>query len=339
MNLLREEAVHCPSMSSSCPHYDDEGMKRTLARLEARLEKTLADELTVFEVENDEDELTVYEAEDDEGEEVIGKQKEELAVGGESVMELLAAPKVPKLVKSSAPTKIKLRNRGSSMDEAELDIPGSAANTFIERPSIENWELLVQLFRNENGKRWAKNKNAPHEILRVDSDLTVDESMEAVMGENNPKALSIIYESDEEEKESMVGMPETGGIVDHESDESGGKVNEEQKEEHDQERRVDPATNGEWPEAPSFAGQLDWQLDWPCPDEREMVEIVDSASAAAGGAMPSPNETPIKVPPSFSNTRAKAYVILWERRIRRFDQSQVNVVQKSRQGYSAREMQ
>jgi len=322
VSLLRGENMQRrleePSLSSSWPRSQnnhDEGAKRTLARLE----KSLADELTVYEEEVDD-------------EESLEEEREESTVEGETVMELLA-PNALSLVNSSA-------GRQHS-DEAEIDVPGSVAKTFIKRPSAENWDLLVQLFRNENRQRW--DKDQPHEIMRVESDLTCDESLDA-MERNNPKALSIIYESDEEtdhdneddgEEESIVGiglLPE----MYNESDESEGVEDEEQKDELVIEKEEDDEDNDlereirateESSESPSAC-----QVDWPCSEEEETFEAETAAAAAAVPSRaflrPAPKAT-TRVPPSFANTRAKAYVLLWERRIRRFDQSQVNVVQKS----------
>jgi hypothetical protein len=298
---------------------DDEGAKRTLARLE----KSLADELTVYEEEDDD-------------EDSLEEEREESTIEGETVMELLA-PNALQHVNSSAPTQMKRGGRQDS-NEAEIDVPGSVAKTFIKRPSAENWDLLVQLFRNENRQRW--DKDQPHEIMRVESDLTCDESLDA-MDRNNPKALSIIYESDEEtdngnedsgEEESIVGIGLLPEIY-NESDESEGVVDEEQKDELVNEKVEDDEDDDlereirameESPEAPSTC-----QVDWPCSEEEETVEVVEAAAVPSRAVLRPAPKTTTRVPPSFANTRAKAYVLLWERRIRRFDQSQVNVVQKS----------
>ncbi|KAL7491211.1 hypothetical protein ACHAWT_000721 [Skeletonema menzelii] len=337
VSLLRGENVQlqlggaAPSLSSSSSVPHNKGMKRTLARLE----KSLADELTVYEAEDDDAE-----------EEELEKERAELAVDGEPVMELLA-PEAPELGNCSDDAE--MESGGSQYSgEAELDIPVSAAKSFINRPSTGNWELLVQLFRNENIQRFDSNKNAPHEILSVGSDLTFDDSLEA-MEDNNPKTLSVIYESDEdydtedggEGEESIVGLgllpemycPDEMDSVDYESDDSEGVG--VQKEDHvhekdhneagdDQGRGAVAATDGESPEAP-FAGQI----DWPFPDEKETAAAAAAAAATPSRASTVARQSTTKKPPSFANTKAKAYVILWERRIRRFDQNQVNVVQKS----------
>ncbi len=205
---------------------------------------------------------------------------------------------------------------------------------------------MVELFRNKNRQRWNNNnenvippprKDQPHQELRVESDLTFDESFEAMEEEDDPKALSIIYESDEESDDEEAATESIGGLmpempnqaetgsVDYESDESEGdevedqeyKLDEEEEEESDE---VVSATEEESSVEAPFAGQV----DWPWPEEEE--EIVVPTSAAEPLREPKPTT---RVPPGFANTRAKAYVLLWEKRIRRFDQSQVNVVQKS----------
>eukprot|EP00984_Skeletonema_dohrnii_P036301 scaffold37123_cov128-Skeletonema_dohrnii-CCMP3373.AAC.7 len=301
---------------------DDEGAKRTLARLE----KSLADELTVYE-------------EEDDGEESLEEEREESTVEGDAVMELLA-PNALQHVNSSAPTQMKRGGRQDS-DEAEIDVPGSVAKTFIKRPSAENWDLLVQLFRNENRQRW--DKDQPHEIMRVESDLTCDESLDA-MERNNPKALSIIYESDEEtdndneddgEEESIVGIgllpemynesDESEGVEVEDEEQKDELVNEKEEDDKDDDLEREIRATEESPEASSAC-----QVDWPCSEEEVTLEAETAAAAVPSRAFlrPAPKAT-TRVPPSFANTRAKAYVLLWERRIRRFDQSQVNVVQKS----------
>jgi hypothetical protein len=226
----RLEMAPLSSSSSSWPqslHYDEEGMNRTLARLE----KSLADELTVYEADEEVDE----EEDDEDG---LEEERDESAVTGETAIDLIAL-KVPPYSDSGAPTKIE--GGGGSFDSDEIDIAGSVARTFIKEPSTENWELLVELFR-KNGQRW-NNENVvpppredqPHQLLRVESDLsTLDESLEAMEEEEDPKALSFIYEADEEsgdeddgEGECSIGglMPEmlyqeeTGSSVDYESDE------------------------------------------------------------------------------------------------------------------------
>ena len=355
MSLLRGENMQRKlEVASSWPQAgtdsgDNEGMNRTLARLE----KSLADELTVYEAEEEE--------EDDEN---LEEEKEASAVGAgageEIVMELLApkvAPPPPPLARS-APTKKMKRGGRLDSDEAELDIPGSVAETFMKRPSTGNWELLVELFRNENRRNNESNilspprKDQPHQVLRVESDLTFDESLEA-MEENEHKELSIIYESDEETDTTRNLEEETGSVDYYESDES----EEEEEEEEDLLppphtaqpcvlppvvlEEVVPATEEKPPaEEPFAAGEV----DWPWPDEEEEAVVPTTAVAAVPlrAAMPlrepsSPPNLPrkpttttiVRVPPSFANTKAKAYVLLWEKRIRRYDQSQVNVVQKS----------
>jgi len=268
----RLEMAPLSSSSTSWPqslHYDEEGMNRTLARLE----KSLADELTVYEADEEVDE----EEDDEDG---LEEERDESAVAGETAIDLIAL-KVPPYSDSGAPTKIE--RGGGSFDSDEIDIAGSVARTFIKEPSTENWELLVELFR-KNGQRW-NNENVvpppredqPHQLLRVESDLTLDESLEAMEEEEDPKALSIIYEADEEsgdeddgEGECSIGglMPEmlyqeeTGSSVDYESDENEGDEDQdlEPEDEQDEEARdevvlaVEEESSAEAP----FAGQVDW---------------------------------------------------------------------------------
>src|SRR5210317_1432359 len=84
---------------------------------------------------------------------------------------------------------------------SEIDIPETVAKTFIKRPSAGNWDLLVELFRKE--KRQQQNaamsstllrKDQPHQVLRVESDLTFDEEHNDD-DDDDTKTLSIIYES------------------------------------------------------------------------------------------------------------------------------------------------
>ena len=233
-----------------------------------------------------------------------------------------------------------------------------ALSMFMNRPVPQNWSHLVSLLRGENvhdeGRKRTLDRlekslvdeltvyeaqvDDVEEGLRDESDgiALEGESVMELLAPESPQLMniydyaeSIIHESDEdggEGEDSIIGLGllpdmydlDEIGSVDYVPNESEEEQKEEHVHEYDDneggnyhERGAVTATNGESREA-SFRGRI----DWPFPATAAAAASPSRASTAA-------QQSTAKNPPSFANTNAKAYVILWERRIQRFDQNQV----------------